>query len=166
MSINWIAILVAAFVPTIIGFIWYNPKVFGNAWMKAAGLTEEQLKGANMPMIFGISFVLSFLLSMSMNTLAIHQNNLPGLFVTSDGEPAADSEEGLFIAEFMEKYGTRHRTFTHGLVHGIISVLLFGLPILGTNALFERKGFKYIAVNIGYWLVTVAIMGGIVCAWM
>ncbi len=166
MTINWIAIIVAAFVPTIIGFIWYNPKVFGTAWMKAADMSEEKMKGANMPMIFGVSFVLSLLLSMSMITMSVHQNNIPGVFMVGNEEPAADSEEGIFIADFMEKYGSRHRTFAHGLIHGIFGVLFFGLPILGTNALFERKGFKYIAVNVGYWMLTVGIMGGIVCGWV
>ena len=33
----------------------------------------------------------------------------------------------------------------------------------GTNALFERKGFRYIAVNAGYWILTLMIMGGIIC---
>ena len=104
-------------------------------------------------------------LSLSMTTLSIHQNNLPGLFMDGNVEPAADSEEGVFIKTFFEKYGSRHRTFAHGMVHGIISVLFFGLPLLATNALFEKKGFKYIIVNVGYWLVTVGIMGGIVCGW-
>ena len=43
--------------------------------------------------------------------------------------------------------------------------LFLALPILGTNALFERKGFKYIAVNAGYWILTIALMGGLLCAW-
>jgi hypothetical protein len=33
-----------------------------------------------------------------------------------------------------------------------------------TNALFERKGWKYIWINTGYWVITVSIMGGILCA--
>jgi hypothetical protein len=37
------------------------------------------------------------------------------------------------------------------------------LPILATNALFERKGFKYIAINAAYWIITLAVMGGIIC---
>jgi hypothetical protein len=37
---NPIAILGAALIPTVIGFLWYNPKVFGNAWMAAADMTE------------------------------------------------------------------------------------------------------------------------------
>ena len=50
--LNFPAILVAAVSALIVGFIWYNPKVFGNAWMQAAGMTEEQAKGGNMAKIF------------------------------------------------------------------------------------------------------------------
>jgi hypothetical protein len=37
------------------------------------------------------------------------------------------------------------------------------LPILSINAMFERKGFKYIAINAGYWIITLGLMGGIIC---
>jgi len=39
------------------------------------------------------------------------------------------------------------------------------LPVMGVNALFERKGFKYIAINVGFWTVSLALMGGIICQW-
>ncbi len=165
MSINFIAVLVAALVPTIVGFLWYNPKLFGNAWMKAADMTEEKIKGGNMPVIFGVSFLLSFLLAMNMNTLAIHQNNIDGVFMVGSESPAADSEEGILLATFHEKYDGLNRTFGHGAIHGLFATIFFILPILGTNALFERKSGKYIFINVGYWLVTVMIMAGIVCAW-
>ena len=45
METNWIAILLAALSTLVVGFIWYNPKVFGTIWMKEAGLTEEKMKG-------------------------------------------------------------------------------------------------------------------------
>lgn len=38
---NPLAILVAGVSALVVGFVWYNPKVFGNAWMKAAGMTDE-----------------------------------------------------------------------------------------------------------------------------
>ena len=65
MNVNFLAVLVAALVPMLVGFIWYNPKVLGNAWMQACGLTEEKMKGANMAVVFGVSLILSFLLSFS-----------------------------------------------------------------------------------------------------
>ncbi len=57
-DINWISVLVASLVAFAIGAIWYAPKVFGNRWAKELGLTNEQLKSANMPLIFGTTFVL------------------------------------------------------------------------------------------------------------
>ena len=44
---NFVAIIVAALIPMIIGFIWYHPKVFGNTWMQVAGMTEEKVKTGN-----------------------------------------------------------------------------------------------------------------------
>ena len=38
-NIKWLSVIVGAFVPMVMGFIWYNPKVFGNAWMKSLGIT-------------------------------------------------------------------------------------------------------------------------------
>ncbi|MBP9069986.1 MAG: DUF1761 domain-containing protein, partial [Bacteroidia bacterium] len=51
------------------------------------------------------------------------------------------------------------------MLHGALGGVLIALPILGTNAMFERKGFKYIAINCGYWIITMMVMGGIVCGW-
>ena len=44
METNWIAILLAAMSTLVVGFIWYNPKVFGNIWMKETGITMESEK--------------------------------------------------------------------------------------------------------------------------
>lgn len=57
-SINLLAVLVAAIFSFVLGAIWYNPKVFGTAWMEENGFVEDDLKGGNMGMIFGTSFVL------------------------------------------------------------------------------------------------------------
>ena len=40
-SATALAILVAAVAATIIGFIWYHPRVFGAAWMRYTGITPE-----------------------------------------------------------------------------------------------------------------------------
>ena len=75
MVFNFIIILVAAIIPMIIGFVWYNPKVLGNAWMQAAGLTMKDLEGANMAKIFILAFIFSLFLAMSLNQIVIHQND-------------------------------------------------------------------------------------------
>lgn len=159
MEINFLAILVAAVSALVVGFVWYNPKVFGNAWMKAAGMTEDQIKGGNMAVIFGLALLFAFLLAFALQFLTIHQTGALGMV----GGDLANVKPSF--TAFMEDYGDAYRTFKHGALHGTIAGIFIALPILGTNALFERKGAKYIFINSGYWIVTMAIMGGIVCAW-
>jgi hypothetical protein len=65
----------------------------------------------------------------------------------------------------LDEKGTAFRTFKHGAFHGFFGSMIFALPILGTNAMFEQKGWKYILVNMGYWAITLTVMGGVVCAW-
>lgn len=159
MEINFLAILVAAVSALIVGFIWYNPKAFGTAWMKAADMSEEKIKGGNMAKIFVMAFIFAILLAMAMQTLTIHQFGAMGM-VGGDVDNALPS-----YAAFMADYGMAYRTFKHGALHGAMSGFFVALPIIGTNALFERKNAKYILVNSGYWVVTMTVMGAIVCGW-
>jgi hypothetical protein len=65
---NWIAIAVAAVFSMVLGFIWYNPKVFGKIWMAGSGMTEEKAKEGNMPVTFGVSFLLAGVVSYFLST--------------------------------------------------------------------------------------------------
>ncbi|MBH0008977.1 DUF1761 domain-containing protein [Salinibacterium sp. SWN1162] len=40
-EINYIAVILATLSSMIVGTIWYSPRVFGNYWMKAAGITPS-----------------------------------------------------------------------------------------------------------------------------
>lgn len=166
---NFVAIIVAALIPMIIGFIWYHPKVFGNTWMQVAGMTEEKVKTGNMPLIFGLSFLLSLMLAVSINSIAYHDSFINGaLYYVTDGtmKPDPASEAGRWLEYYNTNLAASNHTFKHGAFHGFfIAGLLLALPIMATNALFERKSFKYVAVNVGYWLLTLMLMGGLLAAW-
>jgi len=155
--VNVWAIPLAAIAALVVGFIWYNPKVFGNAWMKASGMTEEKMKGANMLVIFGLALLFAAMLASALMQMTNHQWGAVSL-VGGDPSTAKPSFEA-----FMNDYGTAFRTFKHGAFHGVLAGLFVALPIIGTNALFERKGAKYILINTGYWVVTLAVMGAILC---
>ena len=45
MEINFFAVLAAALSSFVVGFIWYNPKVFGTIWMTEIGMTDKQFNG-------------------------------------------------------------------------------------------------------------------------
>ncbi|SCY69909.1 Protein of unknown function [Flavobacterium caeni] len=67
MSINFLAILVAALSTLPVGFIWYNPKVFGNLWMRESGMTEDKAKSGNMLKISAPPLCLPFSLPLRYN---------------------------------------------------------------------------------------------------
>ncbi|MBS1645714.1 MAG: DUF1761 domain-containing protein [Bacteroidetes bacterium] len=167
LHINFVAVLAAAFIPMVLGFVWYNQKLFGAAWMKAIGANPEVLqKNFNAPLVFGLSFVFSFLLAMSMNFITIHQfGAYSSMMLHPKDFEDATSQVSIDFAAFMKKYGTNFRTFKHGVLHGILAGFMIALPVIATSAMFERKSAKYIAINAGYWIVCFALMGGIICAW-
>ena len=166
MQIDFLILGLATLIPLIIGFIWYHPKVFGAAWIKSTGLTEEQLKGANMIKVFGLTLLFSFMIAMMLNSLVIHQYGLLSLIA---GDPNfqkdPDAKSTLWFNASMAEYGGVFRTFKHGAFHGFLISLMLVLPVMSINAMFERKGFKYIMINWGYWAVSLMLMGGTICQW-
>ncbi len=163
MHVNFIVLLVAAFVPLLIGFIWYNKNIFGTSWIKAAGIDEEKSKGANMILIFGLTYLFSFFSAFAIQFMVVHQYAVYSVLANEPGIKDSNSGIAIYLKDFMEKYGHNFRTFKHGVLHGTMGGLTLALPIIGINALFERRGFKYIAINVGYWVISMAIMGGIIC---
>jgi hypothetical protein len=164
MIFNLPIIAAAALIPLLIGFIWYNPKTLGNAWMSAAGITEETMKGSNMALIFGLTYLFSFFASFALVGSIFHLNHVFSLVMGDPGMSDPNSEVSLFLKDVVAKYGSNFRTFKHGALHGAIVGITLALPIITVNALFERKGFKYIAINAGFWIVCFLLMGGVLCA--
>jgi uncharacterized membrane protein len=73
-GINWLSIVVGALVPLVVGFIWYNPKLFGNAWMESIGLKEGDLQGGNIAVIYGVAYVMALLLAYQFSSyIGYHQ---------------------------------------------------------------------------------------------
>ena len=139
---NFLALLAAAASSLVIGFVWYGP-LFGKAWMTASGMTEEKIKQGNMALIFGLSFVFACFLAITMWA----QVMIGG----GNGEIHGQAP---------------YLTFKHGVLHGALMGIFVILPVLGTIALYERKSIKYVLIAAGYWTVTLAIMGGIINAWI
>ena len=55
-------------------------------------------------------------------------------------------------------------TFKHGAFHGALLGVLLAMPLIAQKAIFERLNFKYVAINAGYWIVALAVMGAIIAA--
>jgi len=163
LEINFPVLALSAVIPLAVGSLWYSPLLLANAWMKSADMTEDKIKGANMILIFGLTYVFSFFLAMLLQVLVIHQFHLGSILMD---EPDFNDPNGVTrttLNNFMELYGDRFRTFGHGAFHGVFTGLFFSLPVIAINALFERLGARYILINAGYWIVSLALMGGIIC---
>ncbi|MBK6858940.1 MAG: DUF1761 domain-containing protein [Saprospiraceae bacterium] len=63
-NLNWLAIIVVALSTFLIGGLWYS--VFEKPWMAANNFNLEDLKKRNMPVVFGLSFFLAFLMSLNL----------------------------------------------------------------------------------------------------
>ncbi|MBL7782638.1 MAG: DUF1761 domain-containing protein [Saprospiraceae bacterium] len=163
MAFNWLALFVAALIPLLIGFVYYHEAVFGKAWMRESGVTPDP--NAGMARIFGLTYLLSLMLATILQTVVIHQAHVMSLLMNEPGINDPASEMGKWLTDFMAKYGNNFRTFKHGALHGTIAAVFIALPIVGINSLFERKSGKYILLHTGYWIITLALMGGIVCGW-
>jgi hypothetical protein len=161
MEMNFYPVFVAALTTLLVGFIWYGP-LFGKAWMKETGLTEEDLKKGSMVKIFGLTYIFSVMIAMIMQILTIHQFGALGMV----GGPELEATAQPSYTAFMADYGTAFRTFKHGALHGFMSGLFLAFPFIAINGLFERRSWKYIFIHSGYWIVVMTIMGAIVCGWV
>lgn len=131
-NISWASLIIATLIPMILGFIYYNPKLVGTAWMNSLGINEEDIQKKNMALTIGVSLVMSFLLAFFL----LNFNNSPG-------------QEGEFD------------TFQHGVWHGVFLGIVVAMPVLVINGLFELKNFKNLIINVVYWLIVMALMGGV-----
>ncbi len=159
-------IFATALIPLFVGALWYHPKTFGNTWMQIAEISEDKIKNSNMALIFGLTYGFGVLASFMLGTIVVHQTHIYSILLEEPGYGNPSSELGLYLSDFMEKYGQNYRTFKHGALHGTIAGICFATPVLGINALFERRGFKYIALHGSFWVVSLALMGGVLCQWM
>lgn len=161
MPFNFYAVFVASLATLFVGFVWYNPKVFGTIWMNETGMTEEKAKQSNMLKVFGLTIFYSLLLSFIMPAIVIHQMGAMGMIGGPDFIASAKPSYAAFLAD----YGDAFRTYKHGALHGLMTGLFVALPITAINSLFEQKSWKYILITAGYWMVCLTIIGAIVCGW-
>ena len=157
MELNFLAIVVTALVPMNLGFIWYNSKVFGNVWLRESQMTATKMNSGNRAVMFVASLLMSLLLAFFTDFLVVHELGVYGL---TGGEM-----DGAHTQAFLAEFSGRWRTFHHGAIHGAMAGVMFALPIIAINGLQERKSLKYIAINTGYWIVCLTIMGSIISGW-
>ena len=58
---NFYSLLTASLASLLIGFVWYNPKVFGTIWMRESGIKFDPDDKPNRIKMLLIHFICAFL---------------------------------------------------------------------------------------------------------
>ena len=130
-SINWIAVLVAALVNFIAGFIWFSPIGFYPAWWRAIGRdpSQEPGQGQNMGAVFGMVTVAVFVQAILL---------------------------ALIVGVFKELNGDV--SLTSGLAIGAVVGLIGAAASLG-HRLFSNQGLKVWIIEVASDVLNIALMG-------
>ena len=134
-NVNYIAVFASAVVSMVIGFLWYSPILFGEAWMKASGKTKKEIDSAKKK---GMT---SYYLAAFIATLLM-----------------------AFILAYFVQY-VLAATFFEGMQAGFWIWLGFVAPVLLGSILWEGKSFSYYMINVFHYLATLMVMAGILAVW-
>lgn len=141
-EINYIAVLVAGVVAMIVGGLWYGP-LFGKAWMRGQGLDpNDKERMAKMKKSAGPAYFQMFIGSLLQMFVFAH---ILWAFDAATTEPMS--------------------SLAAGLQGGFWMWLGFVLPIKYGDKLWNNKLFKYVAIDLGYYLVLLLITGTLLSCW-
>ena len=133
VSINPIAIGLAAVATMAIGFAYYSPLILGKIWMKEKGIDKKKMakmkKESNMAATYGLSFVAAI--------------------VTA-----------IVMSGFVYFFGAM--TWQEGATAGFLAWLGFSATTSFVNMLFGDKNMKLFMIDTGYQLLSMVAIGIIV----
>ncbi len=107
-----------------VGSIWYGV-LFSKAWQKAAGMSEEDVQGANMPLIFGLTFVAEFVIAMVLWHLLQRTGAAPHVVMMM----AVGLAAGVMVPAIGINYLYLRKSLTHFLIdagHFIVGMAAMG----------------------------------------
>lgn len=135
VPINYWAVLVAAVANMVIGSIWFGP-MFSRTWMRLSGMTPEALERAKAKGMAS-QYLLAFVGSLLMAFVLAHAFEFASTYMKVSGYPA-------------------------GISTGFWNWLGFIVPVTLGAVLWEGKSWKYWFLNIGYYLISLVVMGMII----
>ena len=66
-GLNIWELLVAPLATFVIGFLWYGKPLFGKIWQNLVDLSDDEIQKSNMALIFGLSYVLYFIVALFLS---------------------------------------------------------------------------------------------------
>ena len=130
VSINYLAVFLAAVSSMVVGSIWYSQSVFGKTWAKLAKVDiSGRAKMSEMTVLLGMTFVASLVTAYILAHVAFLSNN----FFQNDF-----LQDTLSTAFWLWLGFTAARVFTHDI--------------------FEGRRKKLTLLTLGNELVTIVVM--------
>lgn len=136
VSVNYVAVVLAALSTMVVGSLWYTPKVFGNAWMRLAKLNKKELEKLGfMPIVITlvVSFITAFVLA-HFTSLAFEFYKSEYSFLETALLTGAWAWLGFTAARFIthDSFEGRRKKLTllnvsHELVTFLVMALIIGL---------------------------------------
>lgn len=115
-----------------VGALWYGV-LFAKPWQRAAGLTDAQVEGGNMPLIFGLTFAFEMLVAMVLWHL-VARTDPPAHVVMM---MAAGFAVGVMIPAIGIHYLYLRKTLAHFLIDA--GHVLFGMAAMGAVFVWFRS---------------------------
>lgn len=133
--INFLAVIVAGVAAWALGALWYSPVLFSKIWQREIGHSDEDLKNANMLLIFGTSAVMMIVMALGMAILMY----------------------GHGMGSMMNA--------TNGLLFGLGTGVFFVAPSIAINYLYQRKSLTLFAIDSVYQVLFMGVIGLILGVW-
>lgn len=139
-EINYIAVIIAGLLSMVLGGIWYGP-LFGTMWVRGMGWDPNDKKQMEkMKASAGPAYAQQLVGALLMAFVFAHV--LWAFRVAAPMPPFAAGIQGAFWMW-----------------------LGFVLPVKYGDKLWGGKAFKYVAVDLGYYLVLLIAMGLVLSFW-
>ncbi len=166
MQTKFIIPLCTALIPLIIGAFWYSPNFLGNASKAVGGLTPQTEEKGHAPWIYFMTYVFGIFISFFLSRVVIHQYGLLSMLANEPDLHIAGTQLNVAAQQLLDTYAYNFRSFKHGAMHGTMTGILLVLPTSAIIAMFEKRRWTYVAIHTGYWIVCLALMGGVLCAFL
>jgi hypothetical protein len=122
-EVNLVPVLLCGVASMLLGGIWYSPMLFGKAWQRGAGLSDEQLAAGNLGMIYGLAFLLSLAAAFAFGLFLAHVHTAIGPWRGAGAGAAAGL--GFVATSFGINYLFERKSAGLGLINGGYHVLQF-----------------------------------------
>lgn len=109
---------------------------FANPWMAETGMTQEDIEGMKGTPQQWVPYVVAIVLAIVFTL---------GLALLVQGMEATNAGEGLGL--------------------GVLAAVGFVLTSHGVNYAFEGRSLKLLAINVGYPLISYAVIGLVLAVW-